>query len=174
MQNWQVVILTLCALFVGMMAPVLFQLRTTLRDLREEVRNARVRIDPILEDAHVAAARIRRLTDGIDGEEHNVAAVVHAAGNLAKSLERLRNTTQLASAVAVAVAAGVRAFRDNRGTGEDEQPAASPTSRSPDPTPAGEPSAVPQASHSKDSPGSQPYDFSISKPPTTNTEEMRS
>jgi uncharacterized protein YoxC len=114
MDSWQVAILTLGALLVGMLVPVLFQLRSTLSEFRKELRAVGGRLGPTLDDARLSAERIRRMTDGIEGKEAELGALLTSAGGLASSLERIRGTTQIATAVAAAVAAGVRAFREVR------------------------------------------------------------
>ena len=84
----QVALVTLAALVVGMLVPVLLQLWFTLRQVQQELRETHAKVDPVL-------------------------AVVRTV------VEQLRNTTQIASAVAIAVTAGVKAWRDAKTTGDD-------------------------------------------------------
>lgn len=48
MDAMSIALLTLAALFVGMLAPVLFQLYVTLREVRAELREVRERIEPLV------------------------------------------------------------------------------------------------------------------------------
>ena len=126
MENWQVALLTLSALVVGAGIPFLIQLRSTLRRLEVAVQATSERLLPALDDARVSAHRIRRITDELEGREGDIGELARSAGELARTIDRLRNTTHVASAVAVAVAAGVRAFRETRSTGAEgelDQPA---------------------------------------------------
>lgn len=126
METWQVAVLTLSAVFVGMMIPVLLQLRTTLREAQREVHARSERLGLVLEDAGVIAQRLRRATDAIEGKEHEIGAIVSSAGELARSLDRLRSTAHVASAVAVAVGAGLRAFRHDWQQGISADPDVAP------------------------------------------------
>ena len=57
-----------------------------------------------------SAHRLRLVADGLEGRERDVGELVQSAGDLARTLDRLRHTTQVATAIAAAVAAGIRAF----------------------------------------------------------------
>lgn len=116
MENWHVALLTLGALVVGAAIPLLIQLRSTLLRVEVAVQAASERLIPALEDARVSAHRIRRITDELEGREADIGELARSAGDLARTIDRLRNTTQVASAVGAAVAAGVRAFRETRST----------------------------------------------------------
>lgn len=69
MQAVQVALLTVTALMVGALIPVLFQLYFTLRQLQNEVHEARMRIEPVLERlsnvSSVAAAVATSVAAGV-------------------------------------------------------------------------------------------------------------
>jgi methyl-accepting chemotaxis protein len=121
MENWQVALLTLSALVVGAGIPSLIQLRSTLRRLEVAVQATSERLLPALDDARASLHRIRRITDELEGREADIGELARSAGELARTVDRLRSTTQIASAVAVAVAAGVRAFRETRSNGVEDE-----------------------------------------------------
>jgi hypothetical protein len=59
MDPFQVALLTLAALFVGMLVPVMLQLWLTLRKVQVELQNTQKRIDPILNDVQTVLAQVR-------------------------------------------------------------------------------------------------------------------
>jgi hypothetical protein len=79
----QVALLTLAALVVGMLFPVMLQVWLTLRQVQQELRNTHTKIDPLLDEMRAVVSQVR-------------------------------NTTHVASAVALAVTAGVQAWRESR------------------------------------------------------------
>jgi hypothetical protein len=62
MDPFQVAILTLAALTVGMLVPVMLQLWLTLRKVQIELHNAQARIDPMLAEVQVVVAQVRSAT----------------------------------------------------------------------------------------------------------------
>lgn len=79
----QVALVTLAALVVGMLIPVMIQVWLTLREVQQELRRTQSKLDPVLDDVRNVVAQIR-------------------------------STTMIASAMGVAVTAGVKAWRDAR------------------------------------------------------------
>ena len=112
MENWQLVLVTLSALLVGALIPLAIQLRSSLHRLEVDLHEMAGRLTPTLEDVRVTAHHLRLVADGLEGRERGVGELVESAGDLARTLDRLRHTTQVATAVAAAVAAGIRAFRE--------------------------------------------------------------
>jgi hypothetical protein len=109
-ENWQVALLTVGALLVGLIIPALWQLREALRRFAELGR----KLEPVVEDAGATVKRLNRLTAGFEGREDTVVELADSMGELAAAMNRLRDTTRTATAVGAAVAAAVRAFRDVR------------------------------------------------------------
>lgn len=138
MENWQLALVTLSALLVGALIPMLLQLRSSLHRIELDLHATAGRLAPALEDVRAITHRLRLVADGLEGRERDVGELVQSAGDLARTLERLRHTTQVATAVATAVAAGIQAFRATRtATADDEgapdvagAPAASSNGRS--------------------------------------------
>jgi uncharacterized membrane-anchored protein YhcB (DUF1043 family) len=83
MDSVQVVLLALAGLVVGILCTVMIQVWFTLRQLQQELRETREKVDPMLDE-------LRTL------------------------LNQVRNATHVASAVAMAVTAGVHAWRQTR------------------------------------------------------------
>lgn len=116
MENWQLALVTLSALLVGALIPMLLQLRSSLHRIEVDFHATAGRLAPALEDVRATAHRLRLVADGLEGRERDVGDLVESAGDLARTIDRLRHTTQVATAVAAAVAAGIRAFRATHST----------------------------------------------------------
>ena len=57
-----VAFLVLAALFVGMAVPVMLQLWLTLRQVRQELRTVRARVDPLLDEIRTVVTQARGVT----------------------------------------------------------------------------------------------------------------
>lgn len=118
MDSWRIALVVLVAVLVGSLIPVLFQLRTTLRQVERRLRTTGRRVDRTLDEAHAAAERINHLIAGLDGGERQLATLLTSVGQLAQTLDRVRSTVNIASAVGAAVApavvAMVRSFGEER------------------------------------------------------------
>jgi uncharacterized protein YoxC len=118
MENWHIVLVVLVAVLVGSLIPVLLQLRSTLHQVERSLRTTGKRVDQTLDEAHAVAERINRLLGGLDGGEKQLAGLLTSARQLAQTLDRVRSTVNVASAVGAAIApavvAMVRSFGDER------------------------------------------------------------
>jgi hypothetical protein len=145
MENWQLALVTIAALIAGAAIPLLFQLRTTLRQMKDSVTRVEETLQPTLEDARVAMHRMRLVTDAVQGDEESVGRnfneLMGSASELAATLRGLGNSAKVATAVGSAVAAGVRAFRETprqpaqpeQSTHQQEQPVEEPNYPQPSP-----------------------------------------
>ncbi len=78
MDPFQVALLTLAALTVGMLIPVLLQLWLTLRKVQVELQNTQARIDPMLIEVQAVVAQVRSATLVTSAIAAAVTAGVHA------------------------------------------------------------------------------------------------
>jgi uncharacterized protein YoxC len=117
MVSWQIVLVVLIAVLVGTSIPVLVQLRATLRQAEQSLRTTGERVDRTLDEAQIAAERLNRLLSGLDGGEKQLAGLLTSIGQLAKSVDRVKSTVNVAAAVGAAIApsvvAMVRSFGEN-------------------------------------------------------------
>lgn len=112
MDAWQVAVLALVALFVGIMIPVLLQARSSMRELSSRLAATSDKLGPVLDDANVIAHRLSVLSEGLEGREQKVVEVVDAAAEVAATVKRLQGTTRAATMMGAVLAAAVRAYRD--------------------------------------------------------------
>ncbi len=122
MDTWRIVLAVLAAVLVGVLIPVLLQLRSTLRQAERRMRSTGRRADLALDQVRVAAERVNRLLGGLDGGEKHLASLILSAGQLAQTIDRVRSTVNVASAVGAAIAPAVMAMV--RSLGEEAEPRA--------------------------------------------------
>lgn len=118
MENWQVALLVLAAIFVGALIPMLVQYQLTLRSLNRLIRDNEG-------DVRRTTAELARLTEHLnhlgaaaDSRARDVGAMFDAFHELTEGAKQLRGTLKTASvvgaAVAPAIAAAIRAFQEPR------------------------------------------------------------
>lgn len=101
MENWQVAVLILVAVFVGAAIPVLIQLRATLRAAEQALKGTLPRVEATLDH------------------------VTKLVGDVSRTVEGLQPTTLLVGAVGAAmgpaIVAGLRSYRSARAVSEKEK-----------------------------------------------------
>jgi len=116
MESWQTAVVALVALVAGACIPLLVQLSMTLRAARAALERTGARLDRVLDSAAVTAERLDRVTAGLD--ERRIRALLEALDALARTVNQLRDSVRVASAVGAAVGpavgAAVRAWRAGR------------------------------------------------------------
>lgn len=112
MVAWQVAILVLIALFVGILIPVLLQARATLRNAGQLLAVAGERVPPMLEEAQGVMHRLNLVSEGLSGREERIGEIVEAAGEVAGTVARMKSSARIASTVGAAVAGAVKAYRE--------------------------------------------------------------
>lgn len=117
MESWSVALVVLAAVLVGAAIPVVVQLRATLRTMDETLQRSGARLDEALRATTVAAGRIDawvvRLEEG-GRIEQLVDGVTAVTGMVNQLRDTVRIASALGAAVGPAVAAAVRAFREDR------------------------------------------------------------
>ena len=125
MESWSVVLIMMAAFVGGIATVVLLQVRATLRTLQERVGTLSDALEPAVENYRVVARRARLVSDGLDGREadlgHGLVQLVEQAQELAAILQRFKGTAQVAGAVGTAVAAGIRAMREQQSRHEPKE-----------------------------------------------------
>jgi len=116
MQSWQIVLVVLVAVLVGSLIPLLLQMHTTLRQVARSSRSTGRHIERAADEVHTAAAHVNRLIGGLEGGDKQLASFLDSIGQLAQTLDRVRGTVNVASAVGAAIAPAVVALV--RGLGE--------------------------------------------------------
>jgi hypothetical protein len=109
MQNWQVALLVITAVFVGMWIPVSLQLFATLRSGQRSLETLRTRGEQTLGEVSTALVALNQTIA-------DVGEVAHAAAQIKDSI---RIMSSIGAAVGPAVIALVRALREPEPETED-------------------------------------------------------
>ena len=110
METWQLAVVILCAVLVGALLPALVALTAALRRVTDQAVRLAQAAEPTLQHAARIAERTERLSRGLEGGEKNVAALLAAMGELARSMERNAKVLNVASALAIALGPAAAAF----------------------------------------------------------------
>jgi hypothetical protein len=117
----RVVEIALLSVLAGALLPLVFQLRSTLRAAQRRLEGTADRLDRALEGASVAVDRLNRATEPlVDGRR--VRELMEAVEGLARTVDQMRRSAQVASAVGAAVAPAVAAAVRTLRTPREEEP----------------------------------------------------
>lgn len=114
MEGWQVALVVLAAVLVGSLLPLIAQLYGTLHTLRAVVEKNAKDVEAAVVAIHRTAERVDRLGSALE-KDGKLAEIVDGAASVAKTLNQMRGTMQIAgtvsAAVVPAVAAAVKAWK---------------------------------------------------------------
>jgi hypothetical protein len=132
MEPWRVVEIVLLSVTAGALLPAILQLRATLRTAQSRLDRTADRLDRTLDEVGVAAGRLNRATEALD-DGRRVRELMDAIESLSRTVNQLRRSAQVATAIGAAVAptieAAVRAMRSPRPPAPEvaSEPEAEPT-----------------------------------------------
>lgn len=122
MNGWHVAVLTVVSLVAGAAIPLLVQLSLAVRSAREALARTTTRAERALDAVAATAERLDRATAGID--ERRVRALMESFDALARTINQLRESARVATAlgatVGPAVGAAVRAWRAGHAEDSDD------------------------------------------------------
>ena len=111
---------------VGVLVPVLFELKATLKSARKQLESTGGRVDRTLDTAHETVARVSQLSTGLEGGEANVHDLVESLSDIAYTLQKVRSTVKIAAGASAAVVPAMTAFVSHmatRSSGDDDHEA---------------------------------------------------
>ncbi len=100
-ENWQVAILVLVAVFIGAVIPVLFQLRATLRAAETALKGTLPRVEETLDDLNKLVVEVSQVVEGLQSTTRVVGAI--------------------GAAIGPAIVAGLSSYRSARAEAEKEE-----------------------------------------------------
>jgi len=114
MTNWQLAILTLLALVVGALVPLLLQVRCTLQRLEAQLTSEK--LENTLREARLAVRGLRMVGRQLESKEREIKDLMAAMRDLSDILREARRAVKVAHAAGAAVGpALVAAARSLRG-----------------------------------------------------------
>ena len=121
MSPWQIAILVVVTLFVGLLIPSILQLRATLRAIETVATRTGSRLAVTLRNIELSSERIEHLTRGTEGGERQISELMQRLDEANEVLRRLCRTAQFASSVGAAVGpavmAAIHAYQNARAGG---------------------------------------------------------
>ncbi len=116
MDPWAIVAVVLLAVLVGAALPVLIQLYTALRAVRQAVDRLERRLEPVLRDVDGTAKSLSRIGASLERHTDDIEIVVRGAADLAEVARELRSSLKTAAIVGgmlgPVLAAAIRAWTD--------------------------------------------------------------
>ncbi len=144
MNSWQVALVVVLSVVAGAALPLLVQLSIAVHGARKALARTTQRADRVLDAVAATAERLDRATAAVD--ERRIRALMESLDALVRTVNQVRESARVASAVGAAVVpavgAAVRAWRAGRQDSADDvpRPLASPADPPPSATrdPGGE------------------------------------
>ena len=130
METYEAVVLTLAAVLVGALLPVLFQLGLALR----EVRRVASQVVPAVASITATAERLDRLTARFE----ETGTLDRSVSSLSASMDRLQDAARMASAMASALIPAISAALQAWRSAHADEDAAAGSAAPPEATPAPE------------------------------------
>lgn len=109
MENWQVAMLLLAGVFVGVTIPTIVQYQATLRSLNRLIRDNEHDIRRTVIEASQLSANLNRISATLDANSAHVTSLFEALEDVTEGVKRIRGTLKTASVVGAAVAPAVGA-----------------------------------------------------------------
>ncbi len=141
MENWQLTLVILSAVFVGAMIPMLIMGAVAVYRAGRAVAELSGQAAGLLTKVESVSDRVEVLTRGLDGDEANVADLVAAVGRIVRGLERNMKLVDIVSTTLAAIGAAVAAYLNARSAAAQAGPvdpgdATTPVADRPPPAPA--------------------------------------
>jgi hypothetical protein len=114
MENWQLTLIILAALFAGAAIPVLFIIAGAFYKAGKEISKTGERLVNLLSQAEIITDRFEVLTRGIKEGETDIADLIKSAGNLSRGINRNMKIINIFSTFLLSAGAAVTAFVKNK------------------------------------------------------------
>ncbi|HPS31260.1 MAG TPA: hypothetical protein PLZ43_13460 [bacterium] len=88
MENWQLTLVILAAVFTGAMIPMLFMMTRAFYRAGREISQTGERLVKLLDQVEIITGRVEVITRGFKDGETDIADLLKSAGNLSRGIER--------------------------------------------------------------------------------------
>ncbi|MCK6551767.1 hypothetical protein L6R52_38390, partial [Myxococcota bacterium] len=109
MENWQLALVIIAAIFAGVAIPMIIQYQTTLRSIDRLVRNSEGDVRRTLYELAQLAGHLNRISAAVDGNTKHLRTAFETFDELADGVRRMRGSMKTASIVGAAVAPALSA-----------------------------------------------------------------
>jgi uncharacterized protein YoxC len=120
MENWQVALIVILAIMVGVMIPAIIQFQMTMRSLHRFVRNNEDDVRVTMVELNRLATHINRIGSVVEANTKQIQSFFNSLEGVGHSIRRLRGAVRTASllgaAVGPALAAAVKARQEGAHT----------------------------------------------------------
>jgi hypothetical protein len=110
LDTWQLLLVAFVALFVGISLPLLGMAFFTMSTLRKEVKTTAESARAVLENVDRTMNRVEGASRGLEGSGEKIASIVDSLTSFATSLDRLKSSVNVASAIGSAAGPAIAAF----------------------------------------------------------------
>ena len=131
--TFDLALLMLFALSVGVAIPVALEIRATAKTLRRQLLATGPKLEQWIDEMRATTRRVESLSRGLEGGEEPVRRLLDSAGRMADAVNRLERGVRVSAAVGSTVGPAVAAFvAALRETPTREEPGTNVTSASDD------------------------------------------
>ena len=118
MENWQLTLVILAAVFTGVLIPLLFMMTRAFYRAGREISQIGERLIRLLDQIEIISGRVEVLTRGFKGGETEIADLLRSAGNLSRGIERNMKIINILSTFLTSVGSTAIAFFKHRSPSE--------------------------------------------------------
>jgi hypothetical protein len=110
MENWQLTLIILAAVFMGALIPLLFIMTRAFYRAGKEISQIGERLIKLLDQMEIISGRVEVITRGFKDGETEIADLLRSAGNLSRGIERNMKIINILSTFLTSVGSTAIAF----------------------------------------------------------------
>ena len=114
MENWQLALVILAAVFVGALIPLLIMIAIAFYRAGRAIAEIGARMTRTLTQVETISGRVETLSRGLKGGENDLADLLKSVGDLARGVERNMKIINVISTIMASVGPAVAAFVKTR------------------------------------------------------------
>ncbi len=107
---FELAVLLILTLMLGVLIPVLLELKRFARATRRRVESTGPKLDRLVEDAQVSATQLKKVSEVFRGKEHELVRLRESITQAVEAFEKVEKGLRIGSAVGAAVAPAIATF----------------------------------------------------------------
>jgi hypothetical protein len=116
MENWQLTVVILASVFVGVLIPALIMMAIAFYRAGREIADIGARLKRTLSQFEIITDRVEVLSRGLKGGEQDIADLLRSTGQLAHGLERNMRIINIFSTIVASAGVALATFAKTRFT----------------------------------------------------------